>query len=258
VCARELRPNDRVVLHDHRAFAGWPGGYGAAEGYLMGLLVGDGCLHKDYGAVLYAWDEEQLAVVNGDAPPVSGSAGIISAAEAAIAKIGHRGDYRTFGAPDSAGRRTKRSLALARLAASLGVVSKKCVTRDIESCSSDFAIAFLRGLFDADGSVQGTQEKGASVRLTQVSLDDLRAVQRMLLRLGIFSTIYRNRRPAGHRPLPDGKGGYKLYPTQAYHDLVVANENLVRYAELIGFADTDKQRRLERIVGAYKRTPSRE
>ena len=200
----------------------------------MGLLLGDGNLHKDYGAVLYVWDEDQIAVANGDAPSVSGSAGIIAAAEAAIGKIGYRGGYRTFGAPDSARRRAKRSLALGRLAASLGVVSKKSITRDIESCSSDFAIAFLRGLFDADGSVQGTQEKGASVRLTQVSLDDLRAVQRILLRLGIFSTIYRNRRPAGYRRMPDGKGGHKLYPTQAFHDLVVANENLVRYAEIGG------------------------
>src|SRR5207248_10394479 len=116
VAARELRPNDRVMLHDHRAFAGWRGRYGAAERYLMGLLVGDGCLHKDYGAVLYICDQEQIAVDNGDTPHVSGSGGIIAAAEAAIAKIGHRGDYRSFGVPDSARRRSKRSLALGRLA----------------------------------------------------------------------------------------------------------------------------------------------
>src|SRR5207248_4945302 len=62
VAARDLRPNDRVMLHDHRAFAGWAGRYGAAEGYLTGLLLGDGYLHKDYGAVLYVWDEDQIAV----------------------------------------------------------------------------------------------------------------------------------------------------------------------------------------------------
>ena len=69
----------------------------------------------------------------------------------------------------------------------------------VERGSSDFYAGFLRGLFDADGSVQGTQEKGVSVRLTQVDLPTLRAVQRMLLRLGIVSTIYRDRRAAGDR-----------------------------------------------------------
>ena len=49
---------------------------------------------------------------------------------------------------------------------------------------------------DADGSVQGLQDKAVCVRLTQVDGSTLEAAQRMLLRLGIGSTIYRNRRPA--------------------------------------------------------------
>ena len=71
--------------------------------------------------------------------------------------------------------------------------------------SSAFHAAFLRGLFDADGSAQGGQQKGVSVRLAQSSIETLRAAQRMLLRLGIASTIYEERRPQGLRPLPDGR-----------------------------------------------------
>ena len=55
----------------------------------------------------------------------------------------------------------------------------------MERASSGFYCGFLRGLFDADGSVQGTQAKGVSVRLAQSDLDLLQSVQRMLLRLGI-------------------------------------------------------------------------
>ncbi len=43
VCARDLAPGDKLLLNDHRAMADWPGRYSHAEGYLAGLLVGDGC-----------------------------------------------------------------------------------------------------------------------------------------------------------------------------------------------------------------------
>ena len=73
------------------------------------------------------------------------------------------------------------------------------------------AARFLRGLFDTDGSVQGTQEKGISIRLAQSNLQTLQAAQRMLARLGIIATIYEERRPAHRRLLPDGHGGQKEY-----------------------------------------------
>ena len=46
----------------------------------------------------------------------------------------------------------------------------------------------------------------------------------MLLRLGIASALYNERRPAGVRRLPDGRGGSADYATEAQHELVVAGE----------------------------------
>jgi len=69
----------------------------------------------------------------------------------------------------------------------------KTLTPAMEKTSSGFHSGLLRGLFDSDGSVQGTQAKGISVRLSQNDLGMLEAVQRMLLRLGIAATIYRDR-----------------------------------------------------------------
>src|SRR5579883_1503033 len=45
--ADKLRPGDKVLLNDHRANAEWGGALSAEQGYLLGLLVGDGTLKHD-------------------------------------------------------------------------------------------------------------------------------------------------------------------------------------------------------------------
>jgi ribonucleoside-diphosphate reductase alpha chain len=140
-------------------------------------------------------------------------------------EVGRRGEFRL-----GAG-------AITELARSLGLrPGRKTVTPAIERGSSDFYRGFLRGLFDTDGSVQGNQLKGVSVRLAESDLGLLEGAQRMLLRLGIASSMYE----------------------RAQHELVITGENVARFAELIGFADTVKRARLTRLLGSYKRTLNRE
>ena len=253
--AGDLKPGDRVVIHDHRADAEWPGPHSHAEGYLVGLLVGDGTLKADK-AVLCAWPGQ--AVASGDvARP--GVLGVMDAALTAARTLPHRRDFRGWMAVPGRGEHRLALGALKRLAGELGMrPGGKAVTPQIEMTSADFYRGFLRGYFDADGSVQGTQTKGVSVRLAQSDPTRLEAVQRMLLRLGILATIYRDRRPGGPRLMPDGKGGRKFYNCSADHELVISNESIVRFAELIGFADGDKRARLETLVAGYKRRPNRE
>ncbi len=82
-------------------------------------------------------------------------------------------------------------VAITELARDLGLrPGRQTITPAIERGSSDFYRGFLRGLFDTEGSVQGTQAKGVSVRLGRSDTSMLEGVQRMLLRLGIASTIY--------------------------------------------------------------------
>ncbi|WP_305807237.1 LAGLIDADG family homing endonuclease, partial [Stenotrophomonas sp. YIM B06876] len=97
-----------------------------------------------------------------------------------------------------------------------------------------------------------------SVRLAQSDAGLLQTVQRMLLRMGIVSTLYTERRPAQERSLPDGQGGMKNYTTQAQHELVLSGDNLRAYAERIGFADTDKAERLAQALAGYQRGLNRE
>jgi ribonucleoside-diphosphate reductase alpha chain len=255
--AGDLQAGDRVLLNDHRANPQWRGAYGHAEGYLVGLLVGDGTLKQD-AAVLSVW--RPAAVANGaDASLPGGTQAVMREAETAAQALVHRADFSGWSEVAGRGEYRMKSAALRDLAFELGMrPGEKAIAPALERTSSEFYRGFLRGLFDADGSVQGSQVKGVSVRLAQSDLPRLEAVQRMLLRLGVASRLYRNRRAEGTSVLPDGRGGEKAYATRAQHELVIAGENIRRYAELIGFSDSDKQARLEHLLGEYRRELNRE
>ena len=160
--------------------------------------------------MLSVWPGERVANGTTERPGVEG---VMHAALGAAMRFPHRADFRGWIEVPGRGEYRLALGALKHLAEAHGMRPRaKHITPAIERRSSAFHRAFLRGLFDADGSVQGTQAKGVSVRLSQSNRDDLLAVQRMLLRLGIASTIYSDRRDAGPRELPDGSGGRQALP----------------------------------------------
>ena len=256
--AGQLQPGDEIVLHDHRRLEGWDGRKGAADGYLIGLLIGDGHL-GEHEAVLSVWAPE-LRVVGSRAGVAAHSAsGIMPAVSEAIASLSHRADFHGWQRPiEGRGECRLASTALRDLAFELAAPGRKTITSQMEAESSDFHCGLLRGLFDADGSVQGSQDKGVSIRLAQSDLGLLDAAQRMLLRLGINSTIYRERHAEGRKTMPDGKGGRCEYAHKAVHELVISGDNLKVYADRIGFADTGKMARLEELLACYRRRLNRE
>ena len=248
--ASNLKVGDCVLLNKHKEQEQWQGEYTEEQGYLLGLLIGDGTLKQD-AAVLSVW--KQVATAN------DGVNAVMVEALRAAKTLPHRSDFK--GWSEVTGRNEYRlSLsAIYKLAREVGMqAGDKVISPKIEKASSEFYKGFLRGFFDTDGSVQGTQEKGVSVRLSQSDLPRLEAVQRMLLRLGIVSTIYKNRRPAGTRMLPNGRGGVSEYKTKANHELVVSGENLTQFKDKVGFIDTRKATRLQQALASYKRKLNRE
>jgi len=257
--AAQLQPGDEVVLQNHRALAGWEGPFTQAQGYLMGLLIGDGSLQADK-AVLSVWAPELRAAGSDASTLPHGASAVMAAAARAAGTLPHRADFRGWQRP-IAGRGEARlaSAALRDLALALDVTpERKTITPAMEATSSAFHCGLLRGLFDADGSVQGTQDNGLSVRLTQADLGLLQAAQRMLLRFGIASTLYHDRKPEGESVLPDGRGGERAYPRKALHELVVSGDNLAVFAERVGFEDTAKAGRLAAALSGYRRELNRE
>jgi ribonucleoside-diphosphate reductase alpha chain len=80
------------------------------------------------------------------------------------------------------------------------------------------------------------------------------------MRLGIVSTIYKNRR--GDKPvlrlMPNGLGGNSEYLCQIEHELVISGDNIGIFATTIGFSDDDKCAALERALSSYSRKLNRE
>ncbi len=138
---------------------------------------------------------------------------------------------------------------LYKIADEIGLTKNKLqVPENVLRGSENMQRGFLQALFSADGTVSGNLEKGVNVRLTSVSSELLEDVQRLLLNFGIASKIYRNRREASKRMLPDGKGGAKEYDCQAYHEIAVSKQNVHAFVEEIGFLQTAKQNKLNSFL----------
>lgn len=249
----DLLPGDKIYLHNHSQLTGWPGALTEGEGYLLGLLIGDGTLKRD-AAVLSVWAKE--AAVNDN---ISGGSAVMGKDLEYAGELPHRSDFAGWTRINGRCEYRLKLGSLRDLANKMGMFPGcKTITPEIEMSSSDGYRGFLRGFFDSDGTVAGDQRKGASILLAQSNLSVLYAVQRMLLRLGIVCTVYRNRRQSGEKLLPDGKGGFKKYHIKAQHELVISRENILLFAERINFYDSEKAQKLKYLISKYKRKMNRE
>jgi ribonucleoside-diphosphate reductase alpha chain len=250
----DLVPGDQIhLLHGEGRF----GTLGSLDlGQVLGWLVGDGYLNKqrqpEKSSVTLSFFGSEQAIAPHFAEIVNR---LVSVPEVNQRKRDYH--VNTQKIADRAETRVE-SVRLMRLIDLPLLENKLQVPPSVIRGSREMQRGFLAALFSADGSVQGTQQKGFSVRLTSISQELLEGVQRVLLNFGIASHIARNRREPATRSLPDGKGGQAAYECQAYHDLIISSSNLRPFTERIGFLVPEKQQKLESALQTFSRGPYRE
>ncbi|MEH1960281.1 MAG: ribonucleoside-triphosphate reductase, adenosylcobalamin-dependent [Nostoc sp.] len=246
---QDLIPGDYILVHNHRGVQPWDSFGTFDEGWLLGNLIGDRSIAStQWGKTAYLryWEDTQDEMGKYAVTLLKNAVNFPSSTES--------GCYH-----QQLKHRVISSSGLARLTADYGVtLEHKIPTDKIEQASYEFYRGFLRGLFDADGSVQDNQQKGVSVRLAQSNLETLNIVQRMLARLGIISTIYQERRTESYRHLPDSSREPALYFCKAQHELVISNDNIYYFHKIVGFQEPKKAARLQELCSGYKRKLNRE
>ncbi len=140
---------------------------------------------------------------------------------------------------------------LENLGLSLEKAEEKRIPRTIFRAPRTIVIAFLRGLFGADGTIGYVKDKSAYVRLTSKSKVMLEEVQLLLLQLGIYSKIYDRSREERQDIFPEyihRQGEVKRYKSDGrLWELEVAKDLVVRFLDEIGFPFGMKEEKVKKL-----------
>jgi ribonucleoside-diphosphate reductase alpha chain len=155
------------------------------------------------------------------------------------------------------------SSAFLRLLESLGlkpaVAHEKTVPESILTAPREATASFLRGLFDADGTISRPREQ-PMISLSSTSRRLIEQVQLLLLQFGIFSTVTTYRAEAKNATRPSGltyvtKDGQRR-EYQSVHDSfklsIGGYPSIERFGEHIGSALPRKQQMLDALRASPK------
>jgi ribonucleoside-diphosphate reductase alpha chain len=251
----DLRDGDTLLIQSGEGAFGTEGC--SDLGLVLGCLTGDGYFNGDRVCLSFWGRGRQyadviLGAVNRLIEPVPVYAQR-SYGAVGLSEIVSRDEVRI------------RSRRLSRLLADYGVTNetKLQVPEVIWRGTRETVISYLSSLFAADGTVnvsghlnQSGNRTSCSVRLSQSNQPLLREVQVLLANFGIESRI-KLRRSAGVELLPNGRGGKALYNAKSKFELIIDGANRDRFAETIGFIDSDKQEKLESFIDQKSRSSNR-
>ena len=246
---QDLNPGDHIHILNRK---GGFGQEGSLElGRILGWLVGDGTLKADRAVLSFFGDEKR------ELAPM-----FAQYVDQVVVPMTMRANREyTVGVVDVSDRDEARvqSDRLRRLAEEYGLVEDKFqVPEVVFRGTEEMQRGFLQALFTADGSVQQTTSKSAAIRLASSHLPLLEQVQQLLGNFGIACRIFKNRREAQYRSMPDGQGGMKDYWCQAQHEIHLGKMNVVKFGQEIGFLMEYKNQALEKYLSDYKNGPRQE
>jgi len=133
------------------------------------------------------------------------------------------------------------------------VNNSKNLNTSVINGSHEYLLGIVAGYFDADGTVLVNKEKGNSLRITSIDIENLKSIQIILNSVGIYSKIYKNRRKGEFKSLPNGKGDKNLYLCKPIHELSISNENIKLFKDLVKIKNIDKIKSIDEILKSYVR-----
>jgi ribonucleotide reductase alpha subunit len=227
---------------DHSAPMALPEKWDDDFAHLLGWLVGDGSFSGDVISAIYGSSEDRQVML----PRHQRRFATLNGGRSPKASMQANGTVQL--------RLSRRALAL--FFEALGLKRVKAAEKDVPwsifQAPEEAVTAFLRGLFDADGTVVN----GATTRyvgLASRSPGLLRSVQALLSSLGIGARIY-----------PTVKGGRaefsyvtkageeRSYVSSPGYDLRIGGDGIDQFAARVGFDLPSKAARLEQLAAAGK------
>jgi len=214
---QDLNQGDKIKLANHKDF-GWPGELTFEDGWALGFLVGDGTVYetdgKLYGRIhFYSFKTKLIQVMETYFPGASATKDCIQ-----FKHLNH-------------------------LIREFGFSKKKQITKAFESrISSRCMKGFLRGFFDADGSVDYNR---LCVTLTQTNKERIQTAQRMLSYFGIRSRIQVRRRNESARYIE----GRRIFSNDIHYVLHIIGDDVITFQQAVGFNHPDKSELLIEKIG---------
>ena len=219
-----------------------PAKWDAEFAHYLGWLVGDGCIQagNPVPVTVYGSQEDQEAV--------------LPRHHALLTKITRFESKPSVQANGTLQLRVSRP-AFGRFLHALGVAdgraANKVVPEAVFEAPEDAVVAFLQGLFDADGCVVNQESNGTRyVGLGSRSEELLIGVQELLASFGIASRIYQtsaSKKDSFHYTRKDGTDAHYGSDGPSY-DLRITAEGVREFHRHIGFSLPSKQAKLDQIV----------
>ncbi|HJV12892.1 MAG TPA: vitamin B12-dependent ribonucleotide reductase [Propionibacteriaceae bacterium] len=211
-------------------------------GHFLGWLVGDGCVTGQVVTTVYGNVADQIEVLPRHAALLRSWTGL-------DAKPSHQ--------PNGTVQLRSGKTNVVRFMRALGVSNRrsstKVVPESIFEAPEEAVLAFLQGLFDADGCVVDDEAKGTRyVGLGSRSEELLLGVQELLASFGIASRIYQTGTKTESFSYVRKSGETVSYGSDGpSYDLRITGRSLREFAALIDFSIGAKHDRLTHVVDAH-------
>jgi len=208
-----------AVGYNSKIFGNWTNIPNPDVAYLMGVLTGDGCLTIKNRIILSCADADILSKVQG------------------IARVFFDSEFtKSNSRPyDYEIRNKEAKEKLISWGLSEVYAENKIVPQSIAIAPKEYVQAFLRGLFDTDGSV----ERSGAVSFSSSSKALVEDVHAMLLNLGIVSRIYSRK---------------KLYNNKFQYHITIYGDFVENFKNEIGFVSQKKVAKLHAVCEKQRNT----